>query len=176
MLRFGLIILSVLLASGCKRIDRLTQFNLEYNEEVTIPSSTGVNLPFNFLTPEVPTNSEASFEVNDTRKDLIEQIILKSLIITVISPPSEDFSFLKSINIFIAAEGLAETKIAWKEQIPDNAGNRLQLETTGADMQEYIKKENFSLRVNVVTDEILTAEYKINVNSVFFVDARILGQ
>jgi hypothetical protein len=62
------ITLSVL---GCKKIDELTQFDMEFNETTVIPSTIGINLPFNIFTPDIETNSESTFEVNDTRKDLI---------------------------------------------------------------------------------------------------------
>ncbi|TNE55058.1 MAG: hypothetical protein EP338_04925 [Bacteroidetes bacterium] len=172
------LLVSVILLSlvACKKVDKLTQFNMKYDEVVSIPSSTGVDLPFNILSPDITTNSESTFASEDTRKDLIEQIILTNLELSVVSPSSEDFSFLKSISVFISAEGLPETKIAYQENIPDNAGSTLSLTTTNADLKEYIKQDFYSLRVNATTDEFLAEEHRINVHSVFFVDAKLLGQ
>ncbi len=170
---FGCVILTIL---GCKKIDKLTQFNIKYNETIVIPSSTGINLPFNILTPDVETNSESTFALNDTRKDLVEEIKLTTLELTITSPSNGDFSFLKSISVFISADGLSETKIAWKDNIPAGIGTVLNLDLTNIDLKEYIKKDTFALRLNTVTDELLTSDYHINVHSVFFVDAKILGQ
>lgn len=166
------IILSIL---GCKKIDKLTQFEMEFNETVVIPSSTGINLPFNILTPDVETNSESTFEVNDTRKDLVEEIKLTTLTLTLTSPSNADFSFLKSVNIYISAEGITEAKIAWKDNVPSDI-SVLNLEVTGVDLKEYIKKDKFSLRLNTETDEVLTSDHHIDIHSIFFVDAKILGQ
>lgn len=173
------IILSVLVVItflGCKKIDKLTQFNMEFNNTATIPSSTGMNLPFNVLTPDVETNSSTTFSSNDTRKDLIEEILLKELNLTITSPSGRDFSFLKSISIYIDADGLSETKIAYNNNVSDNAGSTLPLTVMCTDLKEYIKKDEFSLRVNAVTDEIISPDYEINIYSKFFVDAKILGQ
>jgi hypothetical protein len=170
---FSCIILTII---GCKEIDKLTQFDMEFNETVVVPSSTGINLPFNILTPDVETNSESTFAVNDTRKDLVEEIKLTTLNLTLTSPSNADFSFLESISVFILAEGLSEAKIAWKDNIPDGIGTVLNLEITDADLKEYIKKDKFSLRLNTVTDEFLTSDHQIDVHSVFFVNAKILGQ
>ena len=161
---------------GCKKLDKLTQFNIEFNNTATIPSSTGVNLPFDVLTPDVETNSSATFSSNNTRKDLIEEILLEKLDLTITSPNGEDFSFLKSINIYIKANGLAETRIAYNNDVSQNAGSKLTLTTVCVDLKEYIKKDEFSLRVNAVTDEIISPDYDINIYSKFFVDAKILGQ
>ena len=160
--------------AACKKANKLTQFNMEYNETAVIPASTGINLPFNILAPDVESNSEATFEANDTRKDLIEEINLSKLDITVTSPASEDFSFLKSISIFISGSGAAETKIAWLDNVPSNSGSVLNLNVSDIDLKEFIKGDSFSLRLNTVTDEVLTSDYHIKMHSTFFVDAKLI--
>lgn len=171
-----LIALGLMSFLGCKKIDELTKFDMGYTTTVEIPSTSGINLPFNVLSPPVTSNSESTFAVNDTRKDLIEEIILKKLELTVKTPNGEDFSFLESISIYINAEDLPEIKIAWNDAVADAAGSQLALSTSTADLKEYIKKDDFSLRVNTVTDEVLTSDYHIKLYSQFFVDAKILGQ
>lgn len=156
-------------------LDELTQFTLNYDEEVVIESSTVVDLPFNIITPEISSNSESTFESNNTNKDLIEYIELTSMVLEITSPSDGNFDFLNSINIYIDADGLSETRIAWKENIPPNSGNVLALDTAGTDLKEYIKKDVFSLRLETVTDELITSDHHINVKSEFFVDAKILG-
>ncbi len=166
----------VLWLGSCKKIDKLTQFEMGFTERVIIPSSTGINLPFNLFTPDVKTNSETTFEGKNTRKDLIEKIKLTKLDLSLQAPTGSDFSFLKSIEIFISAAGMDEIRIAWKENIPANVGSLLELETSTTDLKEYIKKDQFKLRVSTVTDEVLTADHQIDVKSLFFVDAKIIGQ
>lgn len=168
--------LFLFLLIGCKKLDKLTQFNMEYNETVVIQSTTGVNLPFNIGTPDIESNSESTFAVNDTRKDLIEEIILKQLDLTLTTPSNGDLGFLKDIEIYIKADGLSEEKVAWKNDIPTNVDKYIELETTSKDLKEYIKKDNFSLKVTTTTDELITSDHHINIHSVFFVDAKILGQ
>lgn len=162
--------------SGCKATKKLTQFNLDYETRVTIPKSTGINLPFNLFTPEVETNTESQFEVNDTRKDLVDEIRLTALSLTVESPQGEDFSFLNGVSIYLNADGLDEIKVAWKDPVPDGTGNKIQLDVSGDDLQEYIKKDKFTLRLNSKTDEVLTQDYQILVKSVFFVQAKLIGK
>ncbi|MFT6717116.1 MAG: hypothetical protein ACJA0Q_001767 [Saprospiraceae bacterium] len=159
---------------SCSKIDEFTQFEMDYSEQVIIPSSSGLSLPFNLYSPDVETNSESTFEVNDTRKDLIEQIKLTKLNLTLTSPSNSDFSFLKSIDIYINATGVSEVKVAWSSDIPSS--NIIEMTTTDADLKEFIKKDDFTLRVNTVTDEILTSDHHIDIYSNFYVDAEVLGQ
>jgi len=167
--------LSLFILVGCDVVDELTKFDMDYDTEVVIESSVGINLPFNVFTPEIESNSESEFAINDTRKDLIEEIRLKELSLQITAPQDADFSFLESVEIYIAAEGLEEVLIASKTDVPSDIGDLLDLDTTTTDIQEYIKMDRFQLRLNTVTDEALAVDHYIDVHAVFFVDAKILG-
>ena len=171
-----LFVFVLLLSFSCSTIDKFTQFEMAYTESVIIESMIGINLPFNLFTPAISSNSESVFEVNDTRKDRIEEVILTSLDLTLSVPENGDFSFLKSIEIYISAADLDELKIAWKDDIPADTGNTIELDTAGEDFKEYIIEDEFTLRVNTVTDEIITSDHQIDIHAVFFVDAEVLGQ
>lgn len=160
---------------GCKAVDKFTKFNLDYNETVIIPKSQLIDLPISITTPEMETNTESEFASNDTRKDKIEEIKLTQMTLTVLSPENGDFGFLKTISIFISADGLDEIKIASKDIVPENIGNILDLDTVDSDLKAYIKKDKYKLRVEATTDEATTSDHKINVYAKFFVDAKILG-
>jgi hypothetical protein len=170
---FTLIILASV--TGCEEIDKLTQFDMEYDEKVVIPSSAGVGLPFDLVTPDIESDSESKFSVNNTNKDLVEEIVLKKMDLTLTAPSDGDLSFLQSIEIFISADDLPEEKIAWKDDVPSDVGKYLELETVETDLKEYIKKDEFTLRVNTVTNKILASDHHIDIHSVFFVDAEVLG-
>lgn len=162
------------IVSSCDKIDELTKFDMDYRTSVVIESAVGVDLPFDIVTPDVETDSESEFAINDTRKDLIEEIQLKTLRLEITAPEGEDFSFLESLEIFISAEGLEEIQIASITEVPESVAI-LDLDTSDSDLQEYIKKDAFSLRLNTVTDEVLTSDITLDVFCVFFVDAKILG-
>lgn len=174
MKNLALLSLLILFFSSCEKADQLTQFDLSYTTEVTIPPALGINLPFDLLTPEMETNSEAEFAINDTRKDLVEEINLTELKMMITSPSDQRFDFLNEASVFINAEGLSELKIAEATNISDTVGNELDLTPVENDLSEYIKKDKFSLRVKVVTDKIVNEEVKIDVKSNFFVDAQII--
>ena len=161
---------------GCEQIDKLTQFSMDFNSSATIPSTTGISLPFDVFTPDVQTNSESTFAVNNTRKDMVEEVRLTSLNLTIESPTNGDFSFLESIEIYIAAEGYQETKIAWKENIAENVGNSLVLEVANSDLKDFIKQDKFTLKVKTITDEVIDQDYELDIYSAFFIDAKVLGQ
>lgn len=174
---FRIITLMALLcfSLSCDKVDKLTQFNIEYNEKVVIESSAVIDLPFNAFTPEISSNSESTFENKNTRKNLIEYIELRSMTLEIEGPDHGNFDFLNKIDIYISAENEPEVKISWKENIEANGSRVLKLDTSNDDLQSYLKKDQFNLRLATVTDEIITSDHHINVKSVFFVDAKIFG-
>jgi len=161
--------------SSCKKLNKIVQFNLDYTTEAVIPSSSGINLPFNVFTPDVTTDSEASFREKDTRKDLINTIVLNELILTVKSPDKATFSFLKSAHILIRAEGIEEKEVASIEDIPENVGSSITLNTSGNDLAPYIKADKFTIKLKAVTDEFLTQDYKIEIYSKFHVEGKLIN-
>ncbi|MFN8436680.1 MAG: hypothetical protein U0V72_03485 [Cytophagales bacterium] len=164
-----------LLTFSCKKLDKYTQFDLPYTQNVSIPSSTVANIPLTIATPAIKTNSSTKFSGYNTKADLIESVKLSSLVLVVKSPSGGDFSFLKDMEVYISANGLAEKKVAWKTSIPDNVGGSLTLDVSNEDLKEYIKKDEISLKVSCTTDEIITEQYSVDANMVFHVDAKILG-
>ncbi|MFT5513695.1 MAG: hypothetical protein ACI8SE_002104 [Bacteroidia bacterium] len=169
-----LIILSGIFAlPGCNQFESFTNFTIKYEQDVKVESSTGINLPFNIATPQTETNAESEFENNDTEKKYIKSISLDSLVLTLFDPQGEDFSFLEEISIYINAEGLSEHEIAWKRPVQESASNVLNLDVTDADLQAYIKKDKFSLRLKVVTDELITRDYYFRIRSAYGVSAQL---
>ena len=100
---------------------------------------------------------------------------MKQIKLEISDPIDGDFSFLESIKIYISSENLEEKLIAWNEAVDPEAGNIIILETSNDDLQEYVKNDQIALRVNAVTDKLLLTDYTIDINSIFTIDARILG-
>ena len=160
---------------GCNKIDKFTQFQLDYTTELTISPTNGVSVPIEIISPDIETNATSQFEINDTRKDLIEEVILSKLEVDLISPENSDFSFVKSIEVLINADGLEEISVAVMNDVPADA-TFLKLNCTGADLQEYIKKDQFAIKVKIISDEFTSNSHKVSIYSLFDVDAKILGQ
>jgi hypothetical protein len=155
------VFICLLLITSCKK-DRLTiTFNVTDSFDFTVKSGSVINLPIELLTPDIATNSEGEFEQNDTRADKINEINLNELKLTITSPTGKTFSFLKSIEIFISAEGLIEKLLASAYDV-NSSSSSLNLNCSGDDIAEYIKKDSYKVRVKTVTRESLTQDVAIN--------------
>jgi len=173
-------VIAVLLFNACKSIDKLTQFDIPLSQTITIPAIIPIDIPFDIPTPDIMLDIETTYdlddsgyELNNTNKNLVEEVLLKELELTVIEPVGEDFSLLKSIEIYISADGESEEKVAWLNIFPEL--NNTKLETSKANLKKYILKDKINLRVKTVIDEINTRAYDIKIDAVFMVNAKILG-
>lgn len=172
-LGFVAVLLLLTTGLGCNQFESFTSFTIEYEQEAKISSNVGINLPFNVMTPDMETNAEQRFENEDTKKEFIESIFLEELTLTIFDPEGEDFSFLEEISIFMRTDNLEEVMIASKKPVPSSSSNTLQLDCTEQDLQQYIKEESFTLRLNAVTDEILTRDHYFKINSRYGVSAKL---
>ena len=148
-------------------------FEIINDATFTVPSAIGISLPLSIPTGDVETNAEQEFESNDTKAKWVKKITLESLQLSIKNPVSEDFSFLKSIHLYMDAEGLDEVEIAYFNNLDNNAGNSFDLVSTMVDLAAYVKKETYKLRVNVVTDETLLYDVTVGIDLRFHVIATI---
>ncbi|MHB1922585.1 MAG: hypothetical protein ACYCOO_10150, partial [Chitinophagaceae bacterium] len=128
---FGVVLLSV----GCKKINSLTQFDIATTDSLTIPANSLVGLPLELTSPNMTFNTSQEFQNYNTNASLIKSIFVKQMQLTIIQPPSQDFSFLKSIQISLYTPSLGATLIAYKDTIPPNPGQQLNLNVSGTDIQ-----------------------------------------
>jgi hypothetical protein len=148
-LSFGLVILFIGINSCAKKqIDELTEFDIAYSNTVVVPATTlnntvSATAPIDIKTPDVPTNSSSSFSSNKTSSDLISEIKMKSLTISV---PSGNLDFIKSVSIYINATGLSEALVASKSVIPSGQTSVV-MDMGDVNIKDYIKKDNISFRV-----------------------------
>ena len=90
-----LVLVTIIGFSSCELFDKATEveFDMTFKSQVEVPPSSGLNLPFDLFTPEITTNSESTFGVNNTQKELVETVNLTSLNLTITSPSSQRFDF-----------------------------------------------------------------------------------
>lgn len=156
---------------SCKE-GKLFTFYITDQTNITI-ENTLLNLPFNIPTPDITTNSESEFEQNDTKIDLVKEIVIKELNLTITAPTDETFSFLKSIHLYISTNDTDEIELAWKDDI-ENDAQSIQLNLTEDILDRYVKSSKYIIRTEAVTKETLFNDVDIQVDMQFRVTANIL--
>jgi hypothetical protein len=178
-LSFLAFILIATVLNGCKLIDKLTQFDINYSTAFSVPPTglLGINVPIVLPESEVTTNSESAFSNNNTAADHVKEIHLKTVKLTITSPADQKFDFLKNAQIFISASGLPKIQVASIDNIdPSTVGNSIDLVCSGQDLKEYLKKPTFTISETVTTSKETSSTINIRADVTFFVQGSILKQ
>ena len=172
-----LLSLSILIFAvcGCKIIDELTHFDVDYNYTFTLLSFGGLNPNLDIGASNIENSTESTFENNDTRKDLVERATLKKFNVKIVDPVNGNFSFVDKVEIFINTEVLDEKLIAWKNNIPNDIGNTLELETISNNLKKYLTSDEIGIRLKTTSSTPLTEDITIDLKATVEVDAKILG-
>ncbi|MER2997262.1 hypothetical protein [Pontibacter populi] len=166
---FALAVLLTFAITACDKIDDLLTFYI--NEETTIVVES--NFPIGLVAFDpvtIPTNSEETFKNNNTRAELVKDVTLNKLTLSIPEEEGADFDFLKKIEIYIAADGLDEVKVAYLEDVPMNV-KTLNMNLTNAKLDEYLKKDSYTvrtraeLRSSVVSDVNVKAAMRFKVTA-----------
>lgn len=172
-MKFKLSLFSLFVAlsfSSCNTIDDLLSFTIDNKTTINIKSSFPIGSPFEVVTPEVTTNSNSSLENNKTKASLVKDVKLKSLQLVIKSPENKNFTFLKSIRLYISTNDSNEIELAYQENV-NSTSNAIYLECTSAKLDEYLKTDSYQIRTQVTMKETLTEDIKVDANMKFKVTA-----
>ncbi|MFC2129751.1 hypothetical protein ACFLQX_03105 [Bacteroidota bacterium] len=170
-----ILLIAIFFLSSCDLLSDLTQFDLPYEKTVSIPIVAASDSILNIATPSINTGISAAMDNYNTGLDLIDEISLTSMTLTLTSPAGGDLGFLSTIAVYINTTGQEEIQLAYDTDVAADVGAVLELSTSTADIQDYIKSDDFSLRFELGTDETVLEEHVITMNMVTHVDARVLG-
>ncbi len=165
-------VLSILLLS-CSAIDKLTNFDITYEDDFTLPSTSGIAAPIDIVTPEVDPNLQEKMKDYNSAVNLIEDVTIKSVKLTITTPDSLDYAFLEEIGLYIV-DGPTESLLANKTDISTSIGRVLELETSDTDVLPYLLKDAFKLRIVGVMRDGTTVDIENDIEMIFTIDAKLL--
>ena len=146
------ITLVMLLVFSCSAVDKLLTFTISDEYSFTIPSAIPVGLPLEVTTPNIQSSSSTEFKNNKTNANLVKDVNLSELKLTITDPTDKTFSFLKSIHVYISMDGTDEVELAYLEDI-NSTTNTISLKTTDNKLDKYIKASSYKLRIKAITKE-----------------------
>ncbi|MEZ7500639.1 hypothetical protein QO200_18125 [Flavobacterium sp. Arc3] len=155
---------------SCSVVDQLLTFTVSNQTEFKIASNFPLNIASGIVTPDVPTNSSAEFENNNTKANLVKYVKLKELKLSITDPDGKTFSFLKSIHIYISTDANDEIELAYLENISATT-NTIVLTPTSEKLDNYIKASSYKLRTEAVIRETLTTDITVKADMKFKVTA-----
>jgi len=164
-----LTILTALFVS-CDKIDELLTFTISHQTTFTIPGTPVISTPLDILLPDITTNSAQEFSNKNTTADLVKDVKLEELKLSITNPANQTFKFIESIHIFISADGYDEIELAYMDNIPTTAAS-IDLITTDEKLDNYIKASNYKLRTAIILREATNEDVDIQTDLKFKITA-----
>lgn len=168
-----LIALSLFLSlflTSCDAVDDLLSFTISNETSIKIKSTSPINLPTEIIMPDVTTNSSAEFENNKTKASLVKDVKLRSLKLSISDPGDQNFTFLKSIHLYISTTDSDEIELAYMDNI-NASTNTIDLICTETKLDRYIKSDKYKIRTKVTLKETLTKDVTVKADMKFRVTA-----
>lgn len=159
-----------LLLTSCNSVDDLLTFTISNETSIQIKSTSPINLPSEIITPDVTTNSSAEFSNNRTKASLVKDVKLKSLRLLITDPEGKTFTFLKSIHLYISTTDSDEIELAYQDNI-SSTSNTIDLISTDAKLDQYIKADRYKIRTKVTLKETLSKDITVKADMKFRVTA-----
>jgi hypothetical protein len=160
----------IVLITSCNVIDDLLTFTIDNQTTFKIESGFPLGTAFNVITPDVTTNSSSTFENNNTKAELVKDVKLSELKLTITDPTNKSFSFLKSIHLYISTDANDEIELAYLDEI-NSTSNVLNLTCTMQKLDKYIKASSYKIRTKAVIKESLTQDITVKSDMKFKVTA-----
>lgn len=176
LLVLSLIIFGVSCKKTKEKVDELTEFDMSYSYNLSVPSSsvnTSQTVPVDFVTSDISTNSSSTFSAQKTAADKVSEIKLTKF---KISTPTAgaNLDYLKSLSIYIQASGQPEVLLASKASIPTGVTS-FDMDLSGTNLKEYLFGATFKLRVAVLVDVNISTAQTLKLDETMHVKATLLN-
>ena len=163
---------------SCKKINKLTQFDINYSNTVTAPAATytasvpadTLSAPVEFDTQQIPTQSADKFNAAGTSKKLIDEIKLTKFNISV---SSGNLNSLRSIAVYFKSATLGDVLIAKKSNIPAGSTS-IETEVQDVNIKEYIFADNMQFRIVARMSVASRTEQELTLSETLHVKATLI--
>lgn len=167
---FYIPLLFLLVAVGCEKIDKLLTFYIEDSQNIKVSGGfpLGQLVPLTPLT--VPTRSDEKFSNEGTRADLVKNVSLNRLTLTITDPSSENFDFLRRIEIYISTDSNDQILLASLPQVPQGV-KTITLNPSNAVLDKYIKAKSYTLTTKAEIGKPISSDITLRCDTRFKVTA-----
>ena len=164
------VLIFLLTVSSCAEVDKLLTFKLSYDTTFEINNGLPVDIPLDVSTLEITTNSNVKFNDYNTSAELVKDIKLQELKLSIVNTNDKTFGFLKSVHVYISTDGNDETELAFLDNI-NTTENNISLICNTQELDRYIKAPSYRIRTSVITRETLGEEVTVKAEIKFKVTA-----
>ncbi len=168
--------LALLAAPGCKKARELINFQITDSQSFTVPS--GLPVPPGVLVPlpsrTVPSTARTAYASKGTTTDLVENVNLEEMTLTITGPAGQNFNFLRRIELYISTDASGSDKVLLASLASVPAGvSTISLVPGGNKLDQYLRGDTYTILTNAEINSRPTQNIDIRADSRFSVRARL---
>ena len=116
-----------------------------------------------FTSPPITNTVPDEFKKNNLNINKVKSVVVEALNLNIKAPAGQTFSFLKSVKIYLGADGIGERLIASKDNINSisPAPTSLSMDPISNDIAPFIKGPTYYLKIEAVVVRTTTADIEI---------------
>lgn len=115
---------------------------------------------------------QQKLDANSASIDDVQSISITGAQLIMINPGAQNFDILDNAYTYLSVPGLAETRIAYRESIPDGVTS-FTLDADAANLKEYLRKSEITFRVAGFTSGANTERDSVQAKLSFKIRAEI---
>lgn len=157
---FYLILIAVI-GSSCN--GDLVSYDFERSGTLLIRAGAPSNAVQNYMIENLSTDYEDVAATNGQTPDNTADLYMRFCAMELISPLSRSLNFLQRGEIFANAPGRPEIKVAELETTPSNIGQYIEFVPTTEPLVNHFQADSYSLRLELVFDELVTQDMQVRI-------------
>ena len=160
-------VMCIMAVISCKKNKLGTvSFTAQLDFTTTIPAQPELPLL------DTPVTVSADIPIQDKRLRHSEKASLKDFYVEIQAPSGQTFDFCREVHLFLSAPGVAETEIAFAENIDPNS-TRIDFAVSHADMVQFIHQNSMTVKLKIRLGKSLSRPTTVYGNLMFNVQGRL---
>ena len=167
----GMLTVGVLFSS-CKKPKIEVDFNMEVADIYFSIDPTTQTGDLDLATTTFDTELQKKLDENKASIDDVQSISINGVELIMINPGNQNFDILEKAYTYLSVPGLSETRIAYKESVPDGV-TAITLDTDAANLKDYLRKNEITFRVAGFTSAPNTVRDSLQARLTFKIKAEV---
>lgn len=171
-----LFLLALLAAPGCKKARELINFQITDSQSFTVPAALSVPIGGLYPLPSrtVPSTARTAYASKGTTTDLVENVNLQEMTLTITAPPGQNFDFLRRIELYISSDisGSDKVLLASLASVPRGVST-ISLLPAGTKLDQYLRNDTYTILTSVEINNRVGQNIDIRADSRFSIRARL---
>ena len=162
MKKIGFYLLLVMLVGSACNGD-LISYDFQRSGNLLIRAGLGPSTVHNFSVENLNTDYSDIAEANNQTTESTVDLYMRFLAIELVAPLSRDLNFLQRGEVFINAPGRPEIKVGELASTSSSLGQYVEFTTTTEPVINHFQADSYSLRLELVFDELVTLDREVRI-------------